>query len=343
LNPNKRRPEEGEDSGNAAPLLGGADVASSSRSFVLHHQQAINRESGSIMDMTKRQKTKKGTTLDELAREDNLSMEARVVLQNFAIEFVQSCFNRKLHPRAFYWDILISACLPQAFLSSLLKDIRSERPKITEKDNLRLLYVTKWFLEFFLSMRAKESGEIGKNDTQGRWKFGLIAEVTERGWIVWVLKRMREAVEEKVFQLTSVHSSASTFDVSLISFLFAFQPKLWTELQAGIECLTQLLLMIDGMSSADILDPVLNEAAELLQQQLIYNGEVLDVAFESLRAYKPGTQSLAYLDSSVHLAYALLKMLEKRGKARGGDSMYVRKKKSKKRRRAQGPQFISLH
>ena len=30
------------------------------------------------------------------------------------------------------------------------------------------------------------------------WGFGLIAEVIERGWIVWVLKRMREAVEEKV-------------------------------------------------------------------------------------------------------------------------------------------------
>lgn len=95
------------------------------------------------------------------------------------------------------------------------------------------------------------------------------------------------------------------------------------------------------MSSADLADPVLNEAADLLQQQLIYNGEVLDIAFESLRAYKPGTQSLAYLDSSIHLAYALLKMLEKWGKARGGDSMYVRKK-SKKRRRAKGPWFISL-
>jgi replication fork protection complex subunit Tof1/Swi1 len=83
--------------GNAAPPPGGADAVSGSRSFVLHHQQAINRESGSIMDMGKRQKTKKGTTLDELAREDNLSMEARVILQNLAIEFVQSCFNRKLH------------------------------------------------------------------------------------------------------------------------------------------------------------------------------------------------------------------------------------------------------
>lgn len=96
-------------------------------------------------------------------------------------------------------------CLLQAFLSALLKDIRSERPKITEKDNLRLLYVTKWFLEFFLSMRAKEQGqtkeEKAKSDTKERWNFGLIAEVTERGWIVWVLKRMREAVEEKVCRM----------------------------------------------------------------------------------------------------------------------------------------------
>lgn len=48
------------------------------------------------MDMTKRQKTKKATVLDELAREDNFSMEARVILQNLAIEFVGACFNRTL-------------------------------------------------------------------------------------------------------------------------------------------------------------------------------------------------------------------------------------------------------
>ncbi|KAF5373433.1 hypothetical protein D9615_009496 [Tricholomella constricta] len=283
LNPNKKpRPVGENDNGNDAdsetpPLA--------SRAFVLHRQQAISRESGSIMDIAKRQTAKKGNKLDEMTREDNLSVEARVILQNLATEFVEACFN--------------------PFLSVLLKDIRSERAKITEKDNLRLLFVTKWFLEFFLSMRAKHKAKEG----EGRWGFGLIAEVTERAWIVWVLKRMREAVEEK--------------------------PKLWTELQTGIECLTQLLLLIDNMSSADIADPALREAADVLQQQLIYNGEMLDIAFESLRSYKTGTQSLAYLDSSVHLAYALLKMLEKWSKGKGGD-MYVRKKKAKKRRNPKG-------
>lgn len=84
------------------------------------------------------------------------------------------------------------------------------------------------------------------------------------------------------------------------------------------------------MSSSKITDPVLKEAADVLQQQLIYNGEVLDIAFESLRSYKAGTQSLAYLDSSVYLAYALLKMLERWGRSKGGE-MYVRKKKAKRR------------
>ena len=99
----------------------------------------------------------------------------------------------------------------QAFLSMLLKDIKSERPKITEKDNLRLLYVTKWFLEFFLAMQCKEQEEkIGEE----KWSFGLIAEVTERSWIIWVLKRMREAVEEKVRLLWGLFSLPLQFSPS---------------------------------------------------------------------------------------------------------------------------------
>lgn len=44
-------------------------------------------------------------------------------------------------------------------------------------------------------MRSREQqADAGKD----RWNFGLVAEVTERSWIIWVLKRMREAVEEKV-------------------------------------------------------------------------------------------------------------------------------------------------
>ncbi|OCH87501.1 timeless-domain-containing protein [Obba rivulosa] len=269
----KKAPAEGEGDASTAAAEDG------SRSLVLHRQQAIKSEVGGLLDMSaaKRQAALKGKKLDELGREDNLSLDARQILQNLARTFIEACFN--------------------PLLSSLLRDIKAERPKVTEKDNLRLLYVAKWFLEFFLCVRAKE----GQTTTLD---FGLIAEVTERAWIVWVLRRMREAVEDK--------------------------PKLWTELQAGIECLTQLVLAIDGMGASDAPDVV--DAAEVLQQQIIYNGELLDIALESLRTYREGTQSLAYLDASVHLAYALLRMLERWGRKRGGE-MYVRRKAKKKARR----------
>lgn len=189
-------------------------------------------------------------------------------------------------------------------MSALLKDMRLERAKIKEKDHIRLLFLTKWFLDFFLSAREKEKEK--SNGEASRWHFGLVGVVIEAEWIVWVLKRMRGAVEEK--------------------------PKAWTELQAGVECLTQLLLLIDTMSSTEISDPTLQEAAELIQQQLIYNGEVLDITYDSLRVYKDGTQSLAFLDSSVQMAYVLLRMLQRWSKAKGGE-VYVRKKKTARRKK----------
>lgn len=83
-----------------------------------------------------------------------------------------------------------------AFLSSLLKDIKSERSKITEKDNLRLLFLTKWFLEFFLSSTSKK--EIENDRSAWATNFQMVAEVAERSWVVWILRRMRGALDEKV-------------------------------------------------------------------------------------------------------------------------------------------------
>ena len=85
-----------------------------------------------------------------------------------------------------------------ALLSSLLRDIKAERSKNTEKDNLRLLFVTKWFLGFFLAVRAKQKEGAQKDKNIPVWSFERIGEVIERGWIIWILKRMREAVDEKV-------------------------------------------------------------------------------------------------------------------------------------------------
>lgn len=45
------------------------------------------------MDMTKRQRAKKVNKVDEFGVVDSLSLEARLMLQNLATEFIRSCFN----------------------------------------------------------------------------------------------------------------------------------------------------------------------------------------------------------------------------------------------------------
>ncbi|KAF8622383.1 hypothetical protein AX15_007037 [Amanita polypyramis BW_CC] len=293
LNPKKKQTNEGEEAHGSV---------TSGRPLVLHRQQAVNSSAGALLDLGKKQKGRKGLTVDELTRDDNLSFEARKVLQQWAFDFLEGCFN--------------------PFVSTLIKDIRSERPKITEKDHLRLLYVSKWFLEFFLALRSKATSEKnadGTEQVETRWDFGLVAQVTEREWIGWVFKRMREAVEEK--------------------------PKLWIELQTGIDCLTQLLMLLDNMASSTFTstqhvdhdgedDADLAEQAAVLQQQLIYNGEILDLALESLRAYRPGTQSLKYLDASVGFAWALIRMVERMNRRNAsGVAALVRQKKVRKRKK----------
>lgn len=70
--------------------------ASSSQPLVLHRQQALSKESGAVIDLVKRQNKQKGKKEDEVAREDNLTPEARIVLRGLARTFVESCFNRAL-------------------------------------------------------------------------------------------------------------------------------------------------------------------------------------------------------------------------------------------------------
>lgn len=87
LNPKKAKAKDA-DAADAAP------VESSSQTLVLHRQQALSKDSGVIIDLLKRRKKQKGKKVDELGREDNLSVEAKLILQNLARAFIEGCFNR---------------------------------------------------------------------------------------------------------------------------------------------------------------------------------------------------------------------------------------------------------
>ena len=70
------------------------DEALPPKPYVLHRQKAITTETGEMFDVEKKRRTKKGKTVDALAREDTLSLDSRKVLQDLARNFVKSCFSR---------------------------------------------------------------------------------------------------------------------------------------------------------------------------------------------------------------------------------------------------------
>ena len=91
INPKKAKPPASE--GNSVP---DEPEAGPSRAFVLHRQQALTKQPGDALDMTRAKKPRKppGKKVDELTRDDNLSVDSRQVLQNLARAFIENCFNR---------------------------------------------------------------------------------------------------------------------------------------------------------------------------------------------------------------------------------------------------------
>ncbi|KAJ7704500.1 timeless protein-domain-containing protein [Mycena rosella] len=233
-----------------------------------------------LLDAGKRPVRVRAAPATEAALADDLTPEARKVLRDFARALLkEGAFN--------------------GFLSGLLKDIRMERSWATgDRVGLWVLAVVRWMTSFFLIDGQDKDGKEGKGKKR---EFGRVAAAAESGFVSWVLRRMREATEEK--------------------------PKGWATLYAGMGCLTQVLLLLDAISaSSSGPDDADAEAAQTLTTQLIYAGAPLDLALDCLRACSAATatgRGPAFLDAAVHFAYAVVRMLERGGD--GGDAVYVRR------------------
>lgn len=83
-----------------------------------------------------------------------------------------------------------------------------ERQKVRETDNVRALFLSTFFLEFFLCSRAralareatdKGKGREGKGLRSSRdWEFGFVAEFSEIDAVRWVVARMRLTMDDRV-------------------------------------------------------------------------------------------------------------------------------------------------
>ncbi|KAI5453378.1 Topoisomerase 1-associated factor 1 [Naganishia albida] len=112
-------------------------ISDGSNKYILHKQKAISNSAGGVIDSLKRRRALHPShkkQRDELGRGTDYSVEAMLALQEYATE-----------------------CLAvfDAFFSSILRDIRLSRSKIRETDNLRALYLSRFFMEYLLAQRSK--------------------------------------------------------------------------------------------------------------------------------------------------------------------------------------------
>lgn len=90
-----------------------------------------------------------------------------------------------------------------------------ERLKVKESDIIRFLFLSRFFLEFFLLLYAEEKRHGLDPQSEEGHDFDLVAEMTEPQSIGFVMQRMKTALEDK--------------------------PVLWTDLHAGIDCFVQIV------------------------------------------------------------------------------------------------------
>ncbi|KAK4685899.1 replication fork protection complex subunit TIMELESS/Tof1/Swi1, partial [Tremellales sp. Uapishka_1] len=267
-------------------------VKAGNQKVILHKQNAIKIETGKILDDFKRKrmgKVKKVVSAFSLLQLDGIHASQDELAQPV-----------DLSPEAMkvlqgLGKTFILSCF-NTFFATILKDIRMERSKIRPTDSIRTMVLARFFIEYLLILRSKE-----ENPDTSALQLGLVAEMAELESVRWVVTRMKIAMEDK--------------------------PPAWTELQACIDCFSHVLLLIDAMSTSPDEEDV--EVAEILQNQLYYNGDILESSLDVISKYKD--QSIAYLDSVVHFAFVLLRMLEKYSKNKS--FMFVRKKRAARTRR----------
>lgn len=136
-----------------------------------------------LLDANKRPVRVRAAPAAEAALADDLTPEARTVLRDFARALLkEGAFN--------------------VFLSGLLKDIRMERSWATgDRIGMWVLAVVRWATSFFL-LDSKD----GKDGKGKKREFGQVGAAVESGFVSWVLRRMREATEEKVWLSVSIIS-----------------------------------------------------------------------------------------------------------------------------------------
>ncbi|KAI9715174.1 MAG: hypothetical protein M1812_006153 [Candelaria pacifica] len=203
------------------------------------------------------------------------------------------------HVRAFVEDFLDSGFNP--LFNHLRKAIEREAERLLEVHSRHFFFLISWFLEAELVRRkAKAASQRGSSNKESDLdSFALVASVLNQETFV-ALNRFMQASQDQ---------------------------KEWQDLNAGMRCFTQILLIVQDMSDSPLEDD--QEIAENIQNRIFYEEATHDRVISILRTYKD--QGFGYLDACTELCHVFLRMLERYSKQ--NVDMQVRSKRRARRKK----------
>jgi len=187
------------------------------------------------------------------------------------------------HLRGFVEEFLDSSFNP--LFSHLRRAIEREAERVLEAHKQQFFYLVSWFLEAE-RVRRKNKKEAEKKQKD---------------------KKISETFEADSFALIASVLNQESFILLNRFMQDRLDMKSWREVQAGMRCFTQILLIVQDMSESPAGDD--QEIAENIQNRIFYEESTHDRIIAILRGYRD--QGFGYLDSCTELSHVFLRILER--------------------------------
>ena len=187
------------------------------------------------------------------------------------------------HLRAFVEEFLDSSFNP--LFNHIRRAIEREAERVLEAHQQQFFYLVSWFLEAErVRRRKKKEAEERRRD-----------------------KKMEETFEADSFALIATVLNQESFILLNRFMQDRLDLKSWREVQAGMRCFTQILLIVQDMAESSLEED--QEIAENIQNRIFYEETTHDRIIAILRGYKD--QGFGYLDSCTELSHVFLRILER--------------------------------
>ena len=187
------------------------------------------------------------------------------------------------HLRAFVEEFLDSSFNP--LFNHIRRAIEREAERVLDAHQQQFFYLVSWFLEAErVRRRKKKEAEKRKKD-----------------------KKLEETFEADSFALIATVLNQESFILLNRFMQDRLDLKSWREVQAGMRCFTQILLIVQDMAESQLEED--QEIAENIQNRIFYEETTHDRIIAILRGYKD--QGFGYLNSCTELSHVFLRILER--------------------------------